>query len=208
MPAALETSRESLIMPAYFKLIKNIIFLVCLWPLFRLIWLGFHDDLGANPIEFVERSTGYWALFLLLVTLSLTPLRLATKIFWPIQLRRMFGLYMFFYAVLHMATYLYLDFGFDWVEITKDILKHPYVIVGLMAFILTIPLALTSTNAMIKKLGKKWKKLHQLVYIIAILGVTHFWWLVKKDIREPLVFAVILIVLLGTRIYFTQRKKV
>lgn len=195
-------------MPAHFKLIKKIIFLACLWPLVRLVWLGLNEDLGANPIEFVERSTGYWALFFLMISLSLTPFRFITKIFWPIQLRRMLGLYMFFYAILHLITYLYLDYGFDWYEIKKDIVKHPYVIVGLMAFILTMPLAITSTNRMIKKLGVRWKKIHQSVYLIAILGVTHFWWLVKKDIREPVIFAVVLIVLLGIRIYFKQRKKV
>lgn len=195
-------------MPIHFLRIKKIIFLACLWPLMRLVWLGFQDDLGANPIEFVERSTGYWALCFLMLTLALTPFRLLTKIFWPIQLRRMFGLYMFFYAVLHLATYLYLDFGFDWYEIQKDIVKHPFVIVGLMAFIFTIPLALTSTNAVIKKLGARWKKLHQLVYLIAVLGVTHFWWLVKKDIREPLIFALILTILFGIRIYFKRHKKV
>lgn len=195
-------------MPVHFKLIKKIIFLACLLPLVRLFWLGFHENLGANPIEFVERSTGYWALFFLMVTLGLTPFRLITKIFWPIQLRRMLGLYMFFYGVLHLATYLYLDFAFDWREILKDIVKHPYVIVGLIAFVLTMPLAFTSTNAMIKKLGARWKKLHQTDYVIAVLGVTHFWWLVKKDIREPLMFALILTILLGIRVYYKRYKKV
>jgi sulfoxide reductase heme-binding subunit YedZ len=195
-------------MPTHFKHIKNITFLICLWPLLRLVWLGFHDNLGANPIEFIERSTGYWALFFLMLTLTLTPLRLLTKVFWPIQLRRMLGLYMFFYALLHLITYLFLDYGFDLQEILKDIVKHPYVIVGLIAFIFTVPLAATSNNAMIKKLGGKWKKLHQMVYLIAILAVVHFWWLVKKDIREPLLFALILTILLGIRIYYQFRKKV
>lgn len=194
-------------MPRHFKLIKKIIFFVCLIPLLRLIWLGFHDDLTANPIEFIERSTGYWALFFLLVTLSFTPLRLMTKIFWPVQLRRMLGLYMFFYAVLHIVAYLLIDYAFDWQEILKDVIKHPYVLVGLSAFLLSIPLAFTSTNAMIKKLGKRWKTLHQLVYLIAILGVVHFWWLVKKDIREPLLFAVILLMLLGVRVFFKLRNQ-
>lgn len=194
-------------MPRYFKLFKNIIFLVCLIPLLRLVWLGFQEDLTANPIEFIERSTGYWALFFLLVTLSLTPLRLLTKIFWPVQLRRMLGLYMFFYACLHITAYLLIDYAFDWQEILKDVIKHPYVLVGLSAFLLTIPLAFTSTNAMIKKLGKRWKTLHQLVYVVAILGVVHFWWLVKKDIREPLLFAAVLTVLLGIRLFFKLRQQ-
>lgn len=194
-------------MPRYFKLFKKIIFFACLIPLLRLIWLGFNEDLGANPIEFVERSTGYWALFFLMLTLSLTPMRLITKAIWLIQLRRMLGLYMFFYAVMHLLTYLVIDYGFDWVEIQKDVIKHPYVLVGLLAFVLTIPLAVTSNNRAIKKLGKRWKTLHQLVYFIAILGVTHFWWLVKKDIREPLLFAAVLLILLGIRLYFKSHNK-
>lgn len=194
-------------MPRHFKLIKSMVFIACLIPLLRLIWLGFHGDLTANPIEFIERSTGYWTLFFLLITLSLTPVRLITKTVWPIQLRRMLGLYMFFYAVLHMLAYLLLDYQFDWLEIQKDILKHPYVLVGLLAFILALPLAITSTNGAIKKLGKRWKTLHRLVYLIAVLGVVHFWWLVKKDIREPLVFAIVLVMLLGVRVLFKFRNK-
>jgi len=187
--------------------VKITLFFVCLIPLLRLIWQGFNDDLSANPIEFIERNTGYWTLLILLVTLSFTPLRLLTKITWPIQLRRMFGLFMFFYAVLHITTYLFLDYSFDWLEIQKDIIKHPYVLVGLLAFILTIPLAVTSNNAMIKKMGKQWKALHKMVYLIAILGVIHFWWLVKKDVREPILFAVILAVLLLVRIYFKYKNQ-
>jgi sulfoxide reductase heme-binding subunit YedZ len=187
------------------KHIKKIVFLICLIPLLRLVWLGVQDNLTANPIEFIERSTGYWTLLILLVTLSLTPLRLLTQVAWPIQLRRLLGLFMFFYVCLHMTTYLFLDYSFDWRDIQKDIIKHPYVLVGLTAFILSIPLALTSTNRMMRLLGKRWKSLHQVVYLIAILGVVHFWWLVKKDIREPLLFAVILILLLGCRLYYKYR---
>ncbi len=186
--------------------IKILVFLICLVPLIRLIWLGFQDNLTANPIEFIERSTGFWALFILLATLALTPIRLLTGIAWPIQLRRMLGLFMFFYACMHISIYLWLDFAFDWPEITKDIAKHPRILVGFAAFVLTIPLAITSNNAMIKRLGGRWKQLHQLVYAIAILAVVHFWWLVKKDIREPLLYAVILIILLGVRIYYKRLK--
>ncbi|MGZ8258522.1 MAG: sulfite oxidase heme-binding subunit YedZ, partial [Methylotenera sp.] len=187
--------------------IKVFVFSLSLVPIMRLIWLGFHEDLSANPVEFVERSTGYWALFMLLVTLSLTPVRLITGRVWQIQLRRMLGLFMFFYACLHITTYLWLDYSFVWADITKDIIKHPYVLVGFTAFILTIPLAITSNNKMIKLLKSNWKKLHQLVYLIAILGVVHFWWLVKKDIREPLLYASILLVLLGIRIYYKYLAK-
>ncbi len=187
--------------------LKVFVFLLSLVPLIRLVWLGFHENLSANPVEFVERSTGYWALFILLATLSLTPIRLITGRTWPIQLRRMLGLFMFFYACLHITTYVWLDYSFDWADITKDIIKHPYVLVGFSAFILTIPLAVTSNNAMVRRLRERWKQLHQLVYLIATLGVVHFWWLVKKDIREPLLYASILVVLLGIRVYYKKLAK-
>lgn len=189
---------------AQMKWIKAAVFVITLIPLIRLFWLGFHDDLTANPVEFVERSMGFWTLFILLVTLCLTPIRLITGRVWPLQLRRMFGLLMFFYACLHIATYLWLDFSFDWQAIAKDIAKHPYVLVGFTAFLLTIPLAVTSNKMMLRLLRERWKQLHQLVYAIAILGVLHFWWLVKKDIREPLLFAVILVLLLGVRIFYQK----
>jgi sulfoxide reductase heme-binding subunit YedZ len=186
--------------------IKALVFVLCLVPLARLILLGFQDNLSANPIEFVERSTGFWALFILLVTLALTPIRLITGRVWQIQLRRMLGLFMFFYACLHIITYVWLDFGFNWTDITKDIAKHPRILVGFAAFMLAIPLAATSTNGMVRRLRENWKKLHRLVYAIAILAVVHFWWLVKKDIREPLLYAVILFILLGIRIYYKNSK--
>ena len=187
--------------------IKSFIFLFTLIPLARLIWLGFQDDLSANPIEFIERSTGFWALIILLVTLALTPIKLLTGCAWQVQLRRMLGLFMFFYVCLHIITYIWLDFAFNWVDITKDIVKHPRILVGFAAFVLAIPLAITSNNAMIRRLRERWKQLHQLVYVIAILGVVHFWWLVKKDIREPLLYAVILAILLGIRIYYKKFSK-
>lgn len=187
--------------------IKGFVFALCLVPLVRLFWLGFHDDLSANPVEFVERSTGYWALFILLATLALTPIKLLTGKVWQIQLRRMLGLFMFFYACLHITAYLWLDFAFNWIEITKDIAKHPRILVGFAAFVLTIPLAITSNNAMVRRLREHWKQLHQLVYLIAVLGVVHFWWLVKKDIREPLLYAIILFVLLAIRVYYKKLSK-
>jgi sulfoxide reductase heme-binding subunit YedZ len=186
--------------------IKYMVFVLCLIPLSRLVWMGFNDDLGANPVEFVERSTGYWTLFILLATLSLTPIRLLTGRVWQLQLRRMLGLYMFFYACLHVITYLWLDYSFMWPDIIKDIIKHPYVLVGSAAFLLTIPLAVTSNNAMIRKLRDRWKPLHRAVYVIAILGVVHFLWLVKKDLREPLLFIAVLALLLGVRVYYSYIK--
>ena len=182
------------------------LFIAALIPLGRLFWLGFNDNLSANPVEFVERSTGTWALVILLITLSMTPIRLFTGMTWHIQLRRMAGLFMYFYACLHFATYIWLDHWFFWDEITADIIKHPYVLVGFSAFVLATPLALTSNRAMMLRLGTNWKRLHMLVYPIAILAVLHFWWLVKKDIREPLLYALVLTVLLGVRLYHRKTK--
>lgn len=185
---------------------RVILFILCLIPLMRLIWLGFHNDLTANPIEFIERSTGYWSLFMLLATLSLTPVRLLSGTAWPLQYRRMLGLFMFFYACMHIATYLWLDYSFYWSDIAKDIVKHPYVLIGALAFLLTVPLAVTSNQWMIKLLRNRWKPLHRLVYVIAILGVVHFLWLVKKDLREPLLYTGILALLLAIRIYYRFKK--
>lgn len=187
--------------------IKVVIWVLALLPLARLFWLGFNDGLTANPVEFVERSTGTWGLVFLLITLSMTPIRLLTGSVWQVQLRRMLGLWMFFYACLHITTYVWLDYSFLWSEIVLDIIEHPYVIVGFSAFVLTIPLAATSNNAMMRRLKSNWKKLHQLVYVIAILGVLHFWWLVKKDVTEPFYFASVLVFLLGVRLYFKYKSK-
>lgn len=181
--------------------IKAMVFLLCAVPLLRLIWLGFQDNLTANPIEFLERSTGFWAMVILLATLTLTPIRLLTGRAWPLQLRRMLGLWMFFYACCHIIVYLWLDFAFLWTDIIKDITKHPRILVGFAAFLLTVPLAITSNQCMVKRLGRRWKTLHKSVYLIAVLIVLHFWWIVKIDIREPMLYALILTALLGIRIY-------
>ena len=188
--------------------IKSVVWLLALIPLVRLIWLGFNDNLGANPVEFIEHSTGTWALVFLLVTLSMTPIRLLTGQVWQIQLRRVLGLFMFFYACLHITTYVWLDFAFLWDELLIDVTKHPRILVGFAAFLLTIPLAATSNSYMIKRLKTNWKKLHQLVYLIAILGVVHFWMLVKKDLTEPIYYAVALAILLLIRIYYKYQAKV
>ena len=189
------------------KFVKPIIFLLCLVPLVSLVWSGFHGALGANPIEKVTHITGDWALRLLLLTLAVTP---ASKVLgWGFLLRwrRMLGLYAFFYAALHFLTYLVLDQFFDFSEIGKDILKRPYITVGFTAFLLLIPLAVTSTNTMMKRLGRNWKRLHQLVYVIALLAVLHFLWLVKADNLEPLIYAVILILLFAARVWLQRRGK-
>ena len=180
---------------------KALIFIAALVPFGKLLWLGLNDGLGANPIEKITRTTGWWTLTLLMVTLAATPLRKLSGWGWPLRYRRMLGLFAFFYACLHFSTYLVLDQFFDWPAIVKDISKRPYITVGFPAFVLLIPLAVTSTNKMVQRLGaKRWKQLHRLVYIIAIAGVVHFWWLVKKDITEPAEFAAVAAVLLGFRV--------
>lgn len=186
---------------------KATIFLLCLLPLGRLAWLGFHDGLGANPIEFVTHSTGTWTLSFLLITLAVTPAR---RLFdWAAlqRYRRMLGLYAFFYAVLHFLTYLWLDQFFDWHAILKDIAKRPFITVGFSALVLLLPLAATSTNAMMRRLGRRWQQLHRLVYAIAALGVIHYLWLVKKDLTQPLIYAAVLALLLGLRLLFARRPR-
>ena len=187
--------------------VKFAIWLLAFMPLARLFWLGFNDDMGANPVEFVERSTGTWTLVILLVTLSMTPIRLLTGQVWQVQLRRLLGLFMFFYACLHITTYVWLDFAFVWADIVKDVGKHPRILVGFAAFVLTIPLAVTSNNAAMKRLKSNWKMLHKSVYLIAILGVLHFWWLVKKDVTEPFYYAAVLACLLSIRAYYKYKTK-
>jgi methionine sulfoxide reductase heme-binding subunit len=187
--------------------VKGLVWLLALIPLARLIYLGVQDDLGANPIEFIEHSTGTWSLVFLLLSLSMTPIRLLTQQVWQIQIRRLLGLWMFFYACLHFVTYIWLDFGFLLDDIFKDVVKHPRILVGFIAFVLTIPLAATSNQYMMRKLKGNWKKLHQTVYLIAILVILHFLWLVKKDVTEPVYYAIVLAILLLIRVYFHYKKK-
>lgn len=181
--------------------IKVLVSLACLIPLGRLAWKAFHDALGANPIQVITFSTGTWTLVFLLTTLSITPLRRLTGQLWLIQLRRMIGLFAFFYACLHFTTYIWLDKFFDVHEMLKDVAKRPFITAGFTAFVLLIPLAITSTRGMIVRLGgKKWQRLHRLIYVSALAGVVHYIWLVKKDERVPTVFAVVLGALLLYRI--------
>jgi sulfoxide reductase heme-binding subunit YedZ len=185
----------------YFNQLKAALFLASLIPLIRLGWYGYSSQLGANPIEFITRSLGTWTLVFLLITLSITPLRKLSGWSWLIKLRRMAGLFAFFYALLHFITYIWLDQFFDLHDIYKDVIKRPFITIGFAAFILLIPLAITSTNAMIKRLGgKRWLLLHRLIYLIAVFGVLHYWWLVKKDITQPLIYSAVLATLLAYRI--------
>lgn len=190
----------------HIRIVKVIVWLLASIPLARLFWLGFHNDLGANPIEFVEHSTGTWALVFLLLSLSMTPIRLLTGQVWQIQIRRQLGLWMFFYACLHIITYVWLDFSFLFDEMINDVFEHPRILVGFAAFVLTIPLAVTSNSYMMKKLKTKWKTLHKLVYLIAVLAVLHFLLLVKKDLTEPIYYAVALAILFGIRLYYQAKK--
>ncbi|KPK10843.1 MAG: sulfite oxidase [Acidithiobacillales bacterium SG8_45] len=182
-------------------LVKVFLFLAALVPLAWLVWDGVQGRLSPNPVEAITHRTGDWILNFLLLTLAITPLRKISGWHWLLRLRRMLGLFAFFYAFLHFTTYIWLDQFFDLSEVWKDIAKRPYITVGFTAFVLLIPLALTSTNAMVKRLGgKRWRRLHRLVYIIASAGVLHYLWLVKSDIRLPLAYGFVLAILLVLRI--------
>jgi methionine sulfoxide reductase heme-binding subunit len=183
--------------------IKAVLFVLALLPLLRLLVGAPLDWLGVNPIELITRSLGTWTLVFLLITLGITPLRRLTKLNWLPQMRRMLGLFAFFYGTLHLTTYLWLDQFFDVVEIAKDIVKRPFITVGFIAYALMIPLAVTSTHAMTRRLGgRRWRQLHRLVYVLAICAVVHYWWLVKRDLTEPALYALVLAVLLALRVYW------
>lgn len=186
--------------------LKGVVFLLALWPLAKLIVLGYQDDLGANPIEKILRNTGFWTLTFLTLTMAVTPLRQISQRVWLGRFRRMLGLFAFFYGMLHFSTYLVLDQFFDWANIVKDISKRPYITVGFSALVLMTPLALTSTDGMLKRLGgKRWRQLHRLVYLITAAGVAHFWWLVKKDISQPVTFAILLTLSLAIRAFYARQ---
>jgi len=189
--------------------IKAIVFLVALIPLARMVYLTVTGQL-VEPLEFITRSTGDWTLYFLCITLAVTPLRRFTKWNWLVKLRRMLGLFMFFYGVLHFMTFLWFDHFFDLAEMWKDVLRRPFITVGFIAFVLLIPLAATSTNAMIRRLGgKRWQWLHRLIYLIAPLAILHFWWMKagKHNFTEPIIYGSILAVLLGLRVFWAVRKQ-
>ncbi len=189
---------------------KVLVFTVCLLPLAVLGWRGLHADLTANPIEFITHATGDWTLRFLLITLSITPLRKLLGAPELIRFRRMLGLFAFFYACLHFTTYIWLDKFFDLSEMWKDIAKRKYITVGFSAFVLLIPLALTSTAASIRRLGgRRWRTLHRLIYVSAVLGVIHYYWLVKSAVLRPLAYGAILGLLLLWRLgdSFLRKRK-
>lgn len=187
------------------RLLKFIVFTLSLLPLAYYGWGASHDTLGANPIEAVTRGMGTWTLNFLLITLAVTPLRKLTGWHAALRLRRMLGLFTFFYALLHLTSYLWFDQFFDWGEIAQDILKRPFITVGMAAFLLLVPLAATSSNFAIRRLGgRRWQTLHRTVYAIAILAVLHYSWLVKADQSQPLLYGGILAVLLGLRAWWRE----
>ena len=175
---------------------KPVVHLLCLLPLMVLLWAAFDDGLGANPVETLTHETGEWTLRFLLITLSMTPLRQWTGLASWIRFRRLFGLYAFFYVSCHFMIWFIADHSLDVVAMVEDIIKRPYITLGFSALLLMLPLAITSSQAMIRRLGKKWKSLHQLVYLVLSLGVLHFMWLVKADYLEPIIYAIIAVALL------------
>ncbi len=188
------------------QFIKPLVFIAALTPAIWLLVAALSNNLGANPIEAITRSLGEWALRFLLLTLTLTPLRRLTGWYRLLGYRRMLGLYSFFYASLHLLSYIVLDQFFYWPEIWADIIKRPYITVGMVSFLLLIPLAITSTKGWMRRLGKNWKRLHRLVYAIAIGAVLHYYMLVKADTLEPLTYAAILLLLLLLRIKYPQNR--
>jgi sulfoxide reductase heme-binding subunit YedZ len=190
------------------KLLKPVVFILCLLPLLWLGWRGIGGQLGANPVEAVIRFLGDWALRFLFITLAMSTLRLLTGWSWPISLRRMLGLYAFFYLTLHLGAYVGLDRFFDFAAIWKDILRRNFITAGMIAFVLMVPLAVTSTNKMVKRLGgARWKQLHKLVYPITILGVLHYYWMAKADKTEPLIYTAILALLFFLRFAVKLRRR-
>jgi sulfoxide reductase heme-binding subunit YedZ len=194
----------------FYRITKPVVFVVCLLPLviltagaFSVAGLG----LGANPIEALLHEFGRWGLKFLLLTLAITPLRRWTGWNWLIRFRRILGLFAFFYILLHFVVYVVLDQGLDMAVIVEDVLKRPYITLGMAALLMLVPLAATSTKGMMRRLGKRWQKLHRLVYVIAILAVWHFYWQVKLDTLDPTVYALILAGLLGTRVYFARTSR-
>jgi len=189
------------------RLVKIAVIGLLAVPMLHLCWQFLQDELGANPIEEITHQSGNWALILLLATLSVSPLRRLFGLHLLQSYRRVLGLSTFAYGCFHLSIYLFLDQFFDWSAIAEDILERPYITLGMTALMLMLPLALTSTNAMQRRLQHRWNQVHRLTYVIAILAVIHFWWLVKADIREPLLFATILLGLLGYRYFVRLRAK-
>ncbi|WP_322401840.1 protein-methionine-sulfoxide reductase heme-binding subunit MsrQ [Massilia luteola] len=190
--------------PKQFKALKAVLFLAALLPFLRMAWLT-ATGVPVDPVEFLTHGSGDWALYLLCATLAVTPLRRLTGWNWLVRLRRMIGLYTFFYAFMHFTTFLWFDHFFDVAAMWKDVLKRPFITVGFAAFVLLIPLAATSTNAMIKRLGRNWARLHKLIYLIAPLAILHYWWMKagKHNFEQPIVWGSVVAVLLLLRVWWS-----
>jgi len=194
--------------PRQLTAIKSVAFVLALVPFFALAYLVATDQL-VEPLQYITRNTGSWTLYFLCITLAVTPLRRLSGWNWLLKLRRMMGLYAFFYALLHFTTFLWFDHFFDVQEMLKDVAKRPFITVGFTAFVLLVPLAVTSTNGMVRRLGgKRWQLLHKLVYVIAPLGILHFWWMRagKHDFNKPILFGLIVLALLGIRVWWARSK--
>jgi sulfoxide reductase heme-binding subunit YedZ len=209
---AAQPARRPGLSPGGLVFLKAVVFLLALGPLARLVLggtLGWFGGLGANPVELVTRSTGTWTLVFLCITLTLTPLRRLSGWTWLQRLRRMLGLFAFFYGLLHFITYLWLDQWFDLGAVVKDVIRRPFITMGFLAFVLMLPLAATSTDGMIRRLGRRWGRLHRLVYLVAIAAVLHYWWHKsgKNDYSEVGWYAATVALLLGWRLFERLRAR-
>ena len=184
------------------KYLKVVIFILSLIPIFYIIYQILTNQLGPEPIKDITHHTGKWTLYFIVITLAMTPLKKMTKLNIWINYRRMFGLFIFFYASVHLMTYVGLDYRFDLASIGDDIIKKKYIFIGFSAWLLLIPLAITSNKRMMKILKNKWKKLHRLIYLISLCGAIHYLWLVKRDLTEPLIFLTVILILLALRFKF------
>jgi methionine sulfoxide reductase heme-binding subunit len=192
-----------------FDFLRLSVFLAALGPLARLVWLGYGDGLTANPIEFVTRSTGTWALVFLCLSLSITPLRRLTGQSRWMKLRRMLGLYSFFYALLHFTLWFWIDQELDFMAMGQDVLKRPFIAAGFLAFVLLLALAATSTRGMMRRLGKSWSRLHRLVYLVAVAVILHYWWHKsgKNDYETVQIYAALVALLLGLRVWWSVQDR-
>ena len=188
-------------------IVKRVIFVAALIPAARLVAGAFTGDLTANPVEYITHQTGWWALTFLTISLSITPLRRLTRRNEIIRLRRMLGLYAFFYGTLHLLTWIALDNFFEGPMMVEDVLERPFVTIGMTTYLILLSLAVTSTTGWVRRLGRRWQQLHRLVYVAAVGAVVHFWWLVKADTREPQRWALAVLVLLGFRLWWVNRAR-
>ena len=187
------------------KYFKPFVFILCLWPLGIIILDIYYNNLGAEPVKKIMNHFGEWTLIFICLTLTMSPLKRITNLSFWIKFRRMLGLFVFFYATVHLLTYVGLDYRFDWEPIINDVLKKKYIFIGFSAWLLLIPLAITSSQKMIKILGRNWKNLHRLVYVIAVFGSLHYIWLSKTIFFKPLIYTLIIVVLLALRIKIKKR---